>query len=105
MGVFYSMGPMSNQYQNNHYVPAWYQKRFVPVGQKDQELYYLDFKPGFFVDSRGVTHLWRAGGKVSGSASQKRISTRHGSALRNRRASKSIFLGRSTTLAAEPYTS
>jgi len=47
---------MSNDYKNNHYVPVWYQKRFVPVGQKDQELYYLDLHPGHFVDSRGIAH-------------------------------------------------
>ena len=51
---------MSNEYQNNHYVPAWYQRRFVPGGQRDQELYYLDFKPGFFVDPRGIAHARRA---------------------------------------------
>ena len=32
---------MSTQYRNNHYVPIWYQKRFLPVGQLNQELYYL----------------------------------------------------------------
>lgn len=47
---------VSNEYQNNHYVPAWYQKRFLPVGQKDQELCYLNFQPGFLVDSRGIAH-------------------------------------------------
>lgn len=47
---------MSNEYQNNHYVPAWYQRRFVPVGQKDQELFYLKLQPGFIVDSRGIVH-------------------------------------------------
>jgi hypothetical protein len=51
---------VSNEYQNNHYVPAWYQRRFVPVGQRDQELYYLDFNPGFFVDPRGIAHARRA---------------------------------------------
>jgi hypothetical protein len=51
---------VSKEYQNNDYVPAWYQRRFVPVGQRDQELYYLDFKPGFFVDPRGVAHARRA---------------------------------------------
>ena len=50
------MKPMSNEYQNNHYVPKWYQKRFVPVGQKDQKLFYLDFQPGFLVDSKGAAH-------------------------------------------------
>lgn len=51
---------VSSEYQNNHYVPAWYQKRFLPAGQKDQELYYLDIKPGFFVDPRGIAHERRA---------------------------------------------
>ena len=51
---------MSDDYKNNHYVPAWYQKRFVPAGQKDQELYYLDFQPGFFVEPRGIVHPQRA---------------------------------------------
>src|SRR5712692_3266380 len=51
---------MSNEYQNNHYVPAWYQKRFVPAGQKDQELHYLDFQPGSFADQRGIVHPRRA---------------------------------------------
>jgi hypothetical protein len=50
------MKPMSNEYQNNHYVPAWYQRRFVPVGQKEQKLFYLDFRPGEFIDPRGVAH-------------------------------------------------
>src|SRR4051812_5763719 len=51
---------MSNDYKNQHYVPQWYQKRFLPVGQKDQELYYLDFRPGEFKDPRGVIHPKRA---------------------------------------------
>src|ERR1700677_3092155 len=45
---------MSSDYQNNHYVPVWYQKRFLPPGQKDQELYYLDFQPGFLIGSNGI---------------------------------------------------
>ncbi len=40
---------MSTEYQNNHYVPVWYQKQFIPLGQTKQELYYLDMKPGEFV--------------------------------------------------------
>jgi hypothetical protein len=47
---------MSNKYRHNHYVPEWYQKRFVIPGQKDNELYQLDFQPGFLVDPRGVIH-------------------------------------------------
>jgi len=45
---------MSNEYKNNHYVPVWYQKRFLPTGQ--HELFYLDLKPGFATDSRGKQH-------------------------------------------------
>lgn len=47
---------MSNEYKNNHYVPVWYQKGFLPVGQENQELYYLDLYPEKFVDKRGQIH-------------------------------------------------
>jgi hypothetical protein len=33
---------MSTEYKNNHYVPVWYQRRFLPAGQKDNEFFYLD---------------------------------------------------------------
>lgn len=48
------------EYRNNHYVPVWYQKRFIPEGQVDQELYYRNLRPGEFVDPRGVRHPIRA---------------------------------------------
>ncbi len=51
---------MSKEYENNHYVPIWYQKQFLPVNQKDQELYYLDLNPSVIVDPRGVSHPRRA---------------------------------------------
>jgi len=51
---------MSNQYRNNHYVPQWYQKRFLPVSQEDKELYYLDLKPNIFIDSKGKSHQAKA---------------------------------------------
>ncbi len=47
---------MQGDYRNNHYVPIWYQKRFVPKDQIDNELYYLDLKPGLFRDPRGFIH-------------------------------------------------
>lgn len=47
---------MSTEYRNNHYVPQWYQKRFIPDIQENKELYYLDLKPGTFTDPRGVVH-------------------------------------------------
>ncbi len=47
---------MASEYRHNHYVPVWYQKRFLPPGQVGQELYYLDFVPRVKVDPRGVKH-------------------------------------------------
>lgn len=47
---------MSNQYINNHYVPVWYQKRFLSPKQQNRELFYLDLKPGTFTDPRGIIH-------------------------------------------------
>lgn len=51
---------MAREYRRNHYVPEWYQKRFIPPGQKENELFYLDLRPGVFVDPRGVSHAKRA---------------------------------------------
>lgn len=31
---------MASEYRHNHYVPVWYQKRFLPPGQADRELQY-----------------------------------------------------------------
>ena len=45
---------MSTEYKNNHYVPVWYQRRFLPAGRKDNELYYLDLKPGTFTTPNGL---------------------------------------------------
>jgi hypothetical protein len=47
---------MSHEYRHNHYVPEWYQKRFIPPDQVDRELYYLDLRPGSFVDGKGSVH-------------------------------------------------
>lgn len=47
---------MSNEYRNNHYVPQWYQKRFIDPGESDRVLYRLDMAPVPFTDSRGVIH-------------------------------------------------
>lgn len=44
---------MSNTFRHNHYVPSWYQKRFIPAGQKQKELFCLDLTPKNFVDSQG----------------------------------------------------
>ncbi len=42
---------MSNAYRNNHYVPIWYQRRFLPPGKV--ELIYRDLKPDTFLDGGG----------------------------------------------------
>jgi hypothetical protein len=46
----------ANMYRHNHYVPAGYQKRFIPVGQSNKELYYLNLKPETFHDGKGKVY-------------------------------------------------
>jgi hypothetical protein len=36
---------VSAEYRNNHYVPQWYQRRFIPPDSEDRELFLLDPKP------------------------------------------------------------
>ena len=50
---------MPVEYRHNHYVPEWYQKRFLPPGQKTQALYYLDRSPKFFgTQGRPTSRPW-----------------------------------------------
>ena len=49
---------MSDEYRDHHYVPQWYQKRFMPQGE--HEWFYLDLKPETLTDPRGVPHVRRA---------------------------------------------
>jgi hypothetical protein len=51
---------MSAEYRNNHYVPQWYQRQFIPAGQADRELYLLDLKPESFRDGKGVRRRRKA---------------------------------------------
>ncbi len=51
---------MSAEYTSNHFVPQWYQRRFLPEDQADRELYLLDLKPEFFRDGRGVRRQRKA---------------------------------------------
>lgn len=51
---------MSTKYRNNHYVPVWYQKRFLPPGQRYNELYYLNLKPSTVTDSQSRLHTVNA---------------------------------------------
>jgi hypothetical protein len=43
--------------ENNHYVPQWYQKRFLHAGLKEQKFYYLDLKPERIRHPDGEIHL------------------------------------------------
>jgi hypothetical protein len=51
---------MSTEYRNNHYVPVWYQKRFLLPGQRDNELYNLNLAPTTVRDSTGRAHTMNA---------------------------------------------
>lgn len=44
---------MSAEYRNNHYVPQWYQRRFIPADAEDRELFLLDLKPEKFKTPSG----------------------------------------------------
>lgn len=32
-------------FRNNHYVPLWYQKRFIPPTARERKYFYLDLRP------------------------------------------------------------
>jgi Protein of unknown function (DUF4238) len=51
---------MSAEHTNNHYVPQWYQRQFIPTDQADRELYLLDLKPESFRDGKGVRRRRKA---------------------------------------------
>lgn len=50
-----------SEYRHNHYVPEWYQKRFLMPGES--ELYHLDLEPDFIQTPKGAVpkrslHRW-----------------------------------------------
>jgi hypothetical protein len=45
---------MEDDYKNHHYVPQWYQKKFMIDGES--LLWYLDLKPRTFTSSNGKTY-------------------------------------------------
>ncbi|MDA1228829.1 MAG: DUF4238 domain-containing protein [Chloroflexi bacterium] len=47
---------MVTTHKRNHYVPEWYQRRFLPIGVNSAEFYRLDLKPDSVVDAKGKTH-------------------------------------------------
>jgi hypothetical protein len=44
---------MPDDFRHNHYVPRWYQERFLPAGRRQRELYYLHKEPRTVRDGRG----------------------------------------------------
>jgi len=40
-----------SKYRKNHYVPVWYQERFLPLGLGEKKFFYLDLKPDTVVSS------------------------------------------------------
>lgn len=44
-------------YRHNHYVPVWYQGRFLPAGLSEQKFKYLDLQPDVVVDPLGRRHI------------------------------------------------
>src|SRR5271154_5740254 len=44
----------AKDYRRNHYVPKWYQHRFIPDSANEQKFFYLDLKPEIFRDAKGV---------------------------------------------------
>lgn len=56
---------MPDEYKYNHYVPQWYQKKFIPNEQTDKRLFYLDLKPRQFRDTKGHIHTDKAVRKLS----------------------------------------
>ena len=41
-------------YRNNHYVPQWYQRRFLQADARQRELHYLSLQPQSIVDVKGI---------------------------------------------------
>jgi hypothetical protein len=41
------------KYKENHYVPVWYQERFLPT-EGERKFRYLDLTPDQFRDPRGI---------------------------------------------------
>jgi hypothetical protein len=44
---------VERSYKENHYVPQWYQRRFLPL-TGEQKFRYLDLQPETFIDATGV---------------------------------------------------
>jgi hypothetical protein len=59
MSIFnLSQLPMNEEYRQHHFVPQWYQKKFMVRGQS--EYYYLNLDPEIYTDSNGGKHAGNA---------------------------------------------
>jgi hypothetical protein len=47
-------------YRRNHYVPQWYQHRFLPGHLPEKKFFYLDLHPEVFTNSQGRKHTRKA---------------------------------------------
>lgn len=52
------MTTLPDYYRNNHYVPQWYQKKFLLLGSS--RFYYLNLNPQKYLDSKGISHTENA---------------------------------------------
>jgi hypothetical protein len=43
----------AREYRRNHYVPEWYQRRFIAPDAREQKYFFLDLKPDSFLDATG----------------------------------------------------
>src|SRR5690606_27404022 len=46
--------PPRGSYRRNHYVPQWYQRRFLMPGDAEAKLFHLDLKPEVVKHPDGV---------------------------------------------------
>ena len=50
----------SSAYTRNHYVPQWYQHRFIPPTSRERKFFFLDPQPERFRDANGVMRTKKA---------------------------------------------
>lgn len=46
-----------DEYRHNHYVPQWYQRRFIPQGKKQKELFRLKLRPQAVTGADGIQRV------------------------------------------------
>ncbi|MCY1289210.1 hypothetical protein D9M70_382950 [compost metagenome] len=46
----------SHEFRRNHYVPEWYQKRFLGLESSEKKFFYLDLKPETVIAANGARY-------------------------------------------------